>query len=408
MSLEEILSTAFKIIFNDSNLPDNPFPTLYRTVNFYKVGQDIEKAKSDLKVHFSTNELNSESYYGIHSIPSTEGMYGIKPLLELLDPENISSLRKILMSSMLDIENEKDDVKYDVTHVLSGGYMMKSPLCQNPESSLDPCLIYSVFRATSKSFEAAYDEFFEYIHEDFKAMTRIDLEFNIFQKLVISYRDGEERIRQKKFILEEILNNKSRMHSEIMDSVKNRQMIATQIFMRVRDQTTIGAAGARILSRGRGPRIGGLKGMQSDEDDFEYIPVKKIYIFHFIEKKDKEEVNFISYSHSSLWALVQGVFSSKEAAENYAAFYMRKTEEIDKKKLSDYLEYKYAEVFSYFYKNELVKALWGIIGMVLIEVDSVRFQILEHIFAILSHPVSHLLHLMSVSKTIVVLIQFNS
>ena len=404
MSLEEILGTAFKIIFSDTNLPDNPFPILYRTVNFYKVGQDIEKAKAELKEHFSTNELNTESYYGIHSIPSTEGMYGIKALLELLDPDNIITLRKILASTMIDIENEKEDVKFDVTHVLSGGYLMKSALCQNPESSPEPILIYSVFRASSKSFESAYDEFFEYIHEDFKAMTRIDLEFNIFQKLVLSYRDSEERIRKKKFILEEILNNKTRMHSEIMNSVKSRQMVSTQIFMRLRDQSTIGASGARLRSRGRGPRMSGYKGLQPDEDEFEYIPVKKIYIFHFVEKKDQDDVNFISYAHSSLCALVEGVFSSKEAAENYAAFYMRKTEEIDKKKLSDYLENKYAEVFSYYYKNQLVKALWGIVGMVLVETDAIRFQILENIFSILSHPVSHMLHLVSISRTIVVLI----
>ena len=83
---------------------------------------------------------------------------------------------------------------------------------------------------------------------------------------------------------------------------------------------------------------------------------------------------------------------------------MRKTEEIDKKKLSDYLENKYATVFNDYYNNELVKAIWGIQGMILVEADAIRFQILENIFAIISHPVSHLLHLRSISKTIEILI----
>lgn len=93
--------------------------------------------------------------------------------------------------------------------------------------------------------------------------------------------------------------------------------------------------------------------------------------------------------------LVEGIFSSLKSAEDYASFYIRKTEEIDKKKLSDYLENKYSAVFNEYYNNELVKALWGIIEMVLVEADSIRFQILESIFSVLSHPISKLLHLRS-------------
>jgi hypothetical protein len=104
---------------------------------------------------------------------------------------------------------------------------------------------------------------------------------------------------------------------------------------------------------------------------------------------------------------MEGVFSSREAMESYASFYMRKTEEIDKKKLSDYLENKYALVFADYYKNELIKTLWGIIEMVLVEAESVRYQILENIFSIIAHPISELLHLRSVSKTIEVLIIAN-
>jgi hypothetical protein len=234
--------------------------------------------------------------------------------------------------------------------------------------------------------------YFDYIHEDIKAMTRIDLDFNIFQKLILQYRDKDERIRQRKFILEEILTNRMRIHSEVKESVKDRHLVATEFLMRVRDDENSTSNANKYGSKSG---KAGFHGSADDEDAYVYIPVKKVYILHFVEKYANEEVNFISYSSSSLCALVEGVFMTKEAAEGYASFYMRKTEEIDKKKLSDYLENKYSVVFNDYYNNELIKALWGVLSMVLVENDTVRLQILENVFAILSHKISELLHLKS-------------
>lgn len=95
VSLEEIFGTAFKQIFSDANMPDNPFPIIYRTLNYYKVGKDIETLKAELKEHFSTVECSNETYYGLASIPTYDGLYGYKPLLELLNPDNVINLRKV-------------------------------------------------------------------------------------------------------------------------------------------------------------------------------------------------------------------------------------------------------------------------------------------------------------------------
>jgi hypothetical protein len=202
---------------------------------------------------------------------------------------------------MIDIQNETSDVKFDVTHAIGGGYVMKSKLCKNPESSPEPLCIFSIFKASASNFDTAYDMFFDYIHEDIKAMTRIDLDFNIFQKLILQYRDSEDRIMKKKFILEEILNNKSRMHSEIMGSLKNRHLVATKILMRVHDmspsQSKLGYRSGSVFG---GSSYSGFKGSDPNEEEYEYIPIKKVYIFHFVEKITKENINFISYSSSSL------------------------------------------------------------------------------------------------------------
>jgi membrane-anchored protein YejM (alkaline phosphatase superfamily) len=128
MSLEEILITGFKSLFSAKNLADSPYPALYRTVNFYKVDTDIEKAKEDQKYHFSANETQDENYFGIVSLANVEGLYSVKQLLELLDPANVISLRKRVSQCMIDIQNEINGVKFNVTHSLGGGYLMKSSL----------------------------------------------------------------------------------------------------------------------------------------------------------------------------------------------------------------------------------------------------------------------------------------
>ena len=123
-----------------------------------------------------------------------------------------------------------------------------------------------------------------------------------------------------------------RIHAEVKESVKIRHLVATEFLMRVRDPEHSTSNASRYGSKSG---KAGFHGSASDEDAYEYIPVKKVYILHFVEKNANKEVNFISYSSSSLCALIEGVFMTKEAAESYASFYMRKTEEIDKKKLSD-------------------------------------------------------------------------
>ena len=207
-------------------------------------------------------------------------------------------LRKRAAQCMIEVGNETAEVKFEVTHSLAGGYALRSPLCKNPESSPEPLLIYSIFKASAQDFDVAYDVFFDYIHEDIKNMTRIDMDFNIFQRLILQYRDQDQRLKQKKFILEEILNNKSRMHSEIMNSIKNRQLIATELLMRVRDFDSSKSSAHRYASRSGESTYGNLGG--EEEEKYEYIPVRKVYIFHFVEKLMNNEVNFISYSPSSL------------------------------------------------------------------------------------------------------------
>lgn len=91
------------------------------------------------------------------------------------------------------------------------------------------------------------------------------------------------------------------MHSEILGSLKNRHLVATKILMRVHDMSpSQSKLGFRSGSAFGGSSYSGFKGSNPNEEEYEYIPIKKVYIFHFVEKITKEDINFISYSPSSL------------------------------------------------------------------------------------------------------------
>ena len=66
-------------------------------------------------------------------------------------------------------------------------------MCPYPESSPNPVIIYTICTATyqhpEQNFDNAFDTFFNYVHEDIQAMTRIDLDFNIYLDLMIEYWD---------------------------------------------------------------------------------------------------------------------------------------------------------------------------------------------------------------------------
>lgn len=177
---------------------------------------------------------------------------------------------------------------------------MQSPLQPYPEAAHDPLLIFSIFKATSTSFEKAYDTFFDYVHEDIKAMTRVDLDFNIFRELIIEARKEDDTVFKKKFILEEILNNKTRMHADIFEAVKQRQKISTRLLIRVTDFTNKDSSGLVIKAA--------EAGMIEYQEDHIYIPLEKVYIFHLIEKLDQTQVNYVSFSNAPLVAINMGVF----------------------------------------------------------------------------------------------------
>ena len=78
---------------------------------------------------------------------------------------------------------------------MAGGYLYHSDMCPHPESAPSPLTIYSIcqvsYQTPEQNFDNAFDTFFNFVHEDISAMTRIDLDFNVYTELVIEFSDGK-------------------------------------------------------------------------------------------------------------------------------------------------------------------------------------------------------------------------
>ena len=230
-------------------------------------------------------------------------------------------------------------------------------------------------------------------------MTRVDQDFNIFQELIIEGKQGGLPVRRK-FILEEILNNKTRMHAEIKEACLERNKISVKLLVRVRNF----AADANERVSGLVLRSRAAK-MLSYEDDYVYIPMEKIYMLHLQEKREGNESSYTSFSHAPLIVFLQGVFSTKEHAEQYAQFYIGKHETpLSKQRLAAFLEERYQKMFYKYYHNNVIYCVWEIFQMVFLEDDSVRYQLIEALYSVMSHPATKLLHLRRRCKTLIVLI----
>lgn len=58
----------------------------------------------------------------------------------------------------------------------------------------------------------------------------------------------------------------------------------------------------------------GIQNLVVQEDDFVYVKTEKVYILHMAEKRADGKVNYISYTHSPMCVLLEGVFQTREAA----------------------------------------------------------------------------------------------
>ena len=68
--------------------------------------------------------------------------------MQLIDPLKISWFKEALASQMIEVDAQKNGIKFEVRHALSGGYTWFSSMCPYPESSPNPATVYTICTAT--------------------------------------------------------------------------------------------------------------------------------------------------------------------------------------------------------------------------------------------------------------------
>eukprot|EP00347_Sterkiella_histriomuscorum_P005336 403357003 len=411
LSLEEIIINSLKNLYSSDDLPDNPYPTILKTIYFYKTTREIEESKEKVANSFIRNEMVDEGLYGITGVMGLYSVYGIKNLLEIVNPQAVTSLMKILRPYTIDKSESMGDLKYEIFNAVAGGYLLRSKVFEVPEAATNPLKLYGIFQASVVIKQSAFTFFTDYIYDDVLSMSRVDQEFNLFQAFVITGKDPQTKQNFKRtFSLEEVINGKNSFYSEIKEAVENRYKICLKIWLRIKSLDK-SANPVFLAQNNQQPGtsymgVGTAKNLIITEDDFVYVKTEKIYILHLIERKQGEQLAYTSYSHSPMSALLEGVFTSREAAQAYASFYMSRDQNpAEKQRLQLYLEDKYYRIFEKYQKNKMAHCLFEILMTVLLESDNIRKQIVDGVMVLLNLPSCRLYGLTAITQVLQKLLQ---
>ena len=96
---DDIMSNCLKSLWSLENSPDNPFPTLYRSLKYYVVQQAMQKTRgqiNDQVTGLKRNQVIEEAEYYITSVAGMYNAYGTRNILELLDAPHVSSLMRCI------------------------------------------------------------------------------------------------------------------------------------------------------------------------------------------------------------------------------------------------------------------------------------------------------------------------
>jgi len=197
-----------------------------------------------------------------------------------------------------------------VSNAVAGGYLFRSRIFEVPEAATNPLKLYSIFQATVAVRQSGFQCFADFIYDDVLSMSRVDQEFNLFQQLVINGRDAQtSEVIKKVYTLEEVINGRNSFYSEIREAVEKKLKISLRIWLRIRSLDKSDGSFEPSTRQGLG-----LHNLVVHEDAYVYVKTEKVYVLHLVEKRPDGKVNFISYTHSPLCAVLEGVFQTREAA----------------------------------------------------------------------------------------------
>jgi len=181
--------------------------------------------------------------------------------------------------------------------------------------------------------------------------------------------------------------------------VQQRKKIYLKIWLRIKRPVNEIQAGSQGSKGGQSLQIG--------DEDFVYVLTEKHYVLHMIERsRTTDQPALISYAHADLSVLLSSVFTSKEAAQKYASFYIGPQDNpTEKKRLKGHLEDKYQTIFGKYVRGNNAHCLWEIFMTVLTEEETTRQNIVDTVFSILSLPGTELYGLVPQCKAMMKLLK---
>ncbi|CDW81560.1 UNKNOWN [Stylonychia lemnae] len=336
-------------------------------------------------------------------------VYGIKNVLEIVNPVQVQNLMRNIRPYIQDKSESMGDVKYDIYNAVAGGYLFRSKCFEVPEAATNPLKIYAIFQASVMVKQSAFNFFTDFVYDDVLSMSQVDQEFNLFKAFVVEGKDPMSKENTKKyFSLEEVINGRNTFYAEIKEAVDKKFKIALKIWLRIRNLDKANQS-SKVSSQPPGTAYQGIGTAQNlvvSDDDYVYVKTEKIYVLHLVERRQMENIVYTSYSHSPMSALLEGVFQSREAAQQYASFYISKDQNpAEKSRLQIYLEDKYFQIFKKYQKNIMSHALYETLMIVLLEKDEVRKQIVDGVMVLLNLSSCKLFGLTSITQVLQKLLQ---
>lgn len=126
-----------------------------------------------------------ESEFKITSIAGLYNTYGVKNVLEVLDPNYVPSFLRSVSAFCQDTAESFGDIKYEISHAIGGGYLFKSKFFPVAECATVPLRLTAIFSPIVGNQQTGFKFFLDFVHDDILSLTRIDQEFNLIKYFCI-------------------------------------------------------------------------------------------------------------------------------------------------------------------------------------------------------------------------------
>jgi len=280
----------------------------------------LDQAKTRVAENFKRNDAIEEGEFGITSVLNLYGVYGTRNMLELVHPQSLANLLRVLSPFVRDRRERMGDATIEVNHCIGGGYLLRNHFFEVPEIATCPLKLFAIFKPTTYNRQVGMNFFADYIYDDILSLSRVDQEFNLFKEFAIEGRDEQGLRIKKSYSLEDVMNSKNSFFTELREGVERKQKLSLTLWLRIKNLNKLGSYTETSMN----PLSQGMRTLVVNDEDFIYVKTTKVYILHVIEQKEK--LSFVSFSHAPLCALQEGIFQSREAAESYASFYIKHTQ----------------------------------------------------------------------------------